>query len=133
MNYIIDIMSLVKVYTCGCNPGHTYSSSSSFSSHKKSARHKVWEDRSKDDIAEIKKRDNEIFSLKLKIKDRDEHIEKLILEKNIVQQELDQSKINLSEVGDTGQLLSLIENLKNQNTKLKFTNNKLSELLKKVT
>lgn len=81
-------MELVKVYTCPCYPEKVFSSSSTLSQHKKSKKHKIWEEKSKVQKIEETRKENEIFANKLKLKDRDEMIEKLILEKRELQNEI---------------------------------------------
>lgn len=81
-------MDLVKVYTCPCCLDKVFSSSSSLSQHKKSKKHKMWEEKTKVQKIEETRKENEIFANKLKLKDRDEMIEKLILEKGDLQNEI---------------------------------------------
>ena len=75
-------MEITRTYTCPCSPGKLFSSSSSLSQHKKTKRHLAHEQKINDT-----KRDNELFTANLKIKDRDEQIENLIMEKHHLQEE----------------------------------------------
>ena len=117
------VSSIVKVLTCKCNPDHIYNSSSAFSSHKKSNRHKAWECGQQSEKVEAKRRDDDIFRLELKLKDREEQIEKLIIEKTKLIEQL-----RPSEDIDT---LNLCELLKKENIRLKTENNAFKILLKK--
>ena len=127
-------MSLVRVLKCPCNPDHVYASAAAFYAHKKSHRHKAWESGQHSEKIEAKRRDDEIFRLNLKLKDRDEQIEKLIVEKNklveklkISQQEKNTSSFSDNEVQ---KIILLCENAKKQNKKLICENRSLMKLLK---
>ncbi len=109
--------SIVQVYNCPCNPRHTYPSKSAFGTHKKSNRHKAWEFGQQSEKIEAKRRDDEIFTLNLKIKDREELIEKLITE-----------KVKLLEIQ---QKYSEFEHIKKENKQLKIENSKLTSFFKK--
>lgn len=112
------VSSIVKVLTCKCNPEHIYNSSSAFSAHKKSKRHKAWECGQQSEKVEAKRRDDDIFRLELKLKDREEQIEKTKLNE----------QLSPSEDVDT---LNLCELLKKENIRLKTENNAFRILLKK--
>ena len=79
-------MEIVKTYTCPCSPGKFFSSSSGLSQHRKTKKHLAYEVKTKDQKVIETKRDNEILTLKMKITDRDEQIEKLIMEKHDLQE-----------------------------------------------
>ena len=70
-------MEVARTYTCPCRPGFTYASSQALYQHKKTQRHKLWEDRTKCEKIDATKKDNELFTLRLKLSDREETIEKL--------------------------------------------------------
>lgn len=70
-------MEVVRTYTCPCRPGFTYASSSALHQHKKTQRHRVWEERTRCEKIDATKKDNELFTLRLKLSDREETIEKL--------------------------------------------------------
>ncbi len=131
--------TIVKVLSCACNPGHVYPTPSAFSQHKKSQRHKAWEIGQKSEKIEAKRRDDEIFTLNLKLKDREEQIEKLIIEKNKLSEKI--NEITSSSFGNckaleesqqqVKMLLSRIETIKSTNTKLKKDNECYKTLMKK--
>ena len=77
-------MDLVKCLICDCSMNFVYSSRATFSAHKKSRKHLAWERGQKSEKVEATRRDNEIYTLKLKISDRDETIERLCVEKAIL-------------------------------------------------
>lgn len=81
-------MELVKTHTCPCSPGKFFSSSATLSSHRKSQKHLAYVNKSREQKIVETKQDNEIFSLKLRIEDRNQQIEKLILEKNKLEEKL---------------------------------------------
>lgn len=116
--------SIIKVLTCPCNPTHTYQSKSAFYTHKKSNRHKAWEFGQQSEKIEAKRRDDEIFTLNFKLKDREEQIEKLMIEK-VKLLELRQ------DIPDLKNILNLCEQLKKENKKLKAENNAYKILVKK--
>ena len=70
-------MEVVKTHTCPCRPGFTYSSSQALYQHKRTQRHKLWEERTKCEKIDATKRDNDLFTIRLKLSDREETIEKL--------------------------------------------------------
>lgn len=70
-------MEITKTYTCPCRPGFTYASSQALYQHRRTQRHKLWEDRTKCEKIDATKKDNELFTLRLKLSDREETIEKL--------------------------------------------------------
>ena len=70
-------MELAETYQCPCRPGFIYASKQVMYQHRKSQRHKIWEDRSKEDAIDGTKKDNEILKLRTKLEDRDQTIEKL--------------------------------------------------------
>lgn len=70
-------MELTETYQCPCRPGFIYASKQAIYQHKRSQRHKIWENRSKDDAIDATKRDNEILKLRTKLEDREQTIEKL--------------------------------------------------------
>lgn len=131
--------NIVKVLSCACNPGHVYPTSSAYSQHKKSQRHKAWEFGQKSEKIEAKRRDDEIFTLNLKLKDREEQIEKLIIEKNKLSEKF--NEITSSSIGNCKaleesqqqviMLLSHIENTKTINAKLRKDNKYYETLMKK--
>ena len=103
-------MELVKVYTCPCCPEKVFSSSSTLSQHKKSKKHKIWEEKSKVQKIEETRKENEIFANKLKLKDRDEMIEKLILEKGELQNEINTLKEKVKMVDEHERTIYLLLN-----------------------
>lgn len=124
-------MSLVHVLKCPCNPDHIYASPAAFSAHKKSHRHKAWESGQHSEKVEAKRRDDEIFRLNLKLRDRDEQIEKLIIEKNSLSEKLkNPTSTSLLTNNEIQKLLLSHENLKKQNKKLMIENRSLMKLLK---
>jgi hypothetical protein len=124
-------MSLTRVLKCPCNPDHIYASAAAFYAHKKTQRHKAWEIGQHSEKIEAKRRDDEIFRLNLKLKDRDEQIEKLIIEKNNLIEKLKnpQQESSFSD-NDIRTLIFSCEKLKKQNEKLVFENKRLMKLLK---
>jgi septal ring factor EnvC (AmiA/AmiB activator) len=70
-------MELVPTLTCPCRPGFIYASKQALTTHRKTQRHSIWEGRTKTDNMDATKRDNELFTLRLKLNDREEAIEKL--------------------------------------------------------
>jgi uncharacterized coiled-coil protein SlyX len=70
-------MEVCRTYTCPCRPDFVYASSQALYQHKKTQRHRVWEERTKCEKIDATKRDNEIFTLRLKLSDREETIERL--------------------------------------------------------
>ena len=124
-------MSHTRVLKCPCNPEHIYASAAAFYAHKKTQRHKAWEIGQHSEKIEAKRRDDEIFRLNLKLKDRDEQIEKLIIEKNNLIEKLKnpQQESSFSD-NDIRTLIFSCEKLKKQNEKLVFENKRLMKLLK---
>ena len=116
-------MEIVRTYTCPCSPGKTFSSSSGLSQHKKTKRHLAYEEKSKEHKVSETKRDNELFTANLKIKDRDEQIEKLIMEKHQLQEE---NKKHVNE------LCTKILNLQSANKRLKSENTTLRTLCQTI-
>jgi len=102
--------TIVQVYNCPCNPEHIYQSKSTYGTHKKSNRHKAWEFGQQSEKIEAKRRDDEIFTLNLKIKDREELIEKLL---------------------EIQKKYSEFEHIKKENKQLKIENIKLKSFFKK--
>ena len=70
-------MDITTTLTCPCRPGFVYASKQALYTHKKSQRHKTWEEKTKCEKIDATKRDNELFTLRLKLSDREETIEKL--------------------------------------------------------
>ena len=70
-------MEITPTFTCPCRPGFIYSSKQALNAHKKSQRHRLWEDKTKCEKIDATKRDNELFTLRLRLNDREETIEKL--------------------------------------------------------
>ena len=70
-------MELINTYTCPCRPNFTYASNQALYQHKKSQRHKAWEERIKSEKIDATKKDNELFTLRLKLSDREEKIREL--------------------------------------------------------
>ena len=116
--------SIIQVLSCPCNPKHTYNSKSAFYTHKKSNRHKAWEFGQHSEKIEAKRRDDEIFTLNLKLKDREEQIEKLMFEKLKLLE-------NQNKFPEIEGILKLCENLKKENKKLQAENNAYKVLMKK--
>ena len=126
-------MSLVHVLKCPCNPDHIYASVTALNAHKRSQRHKAWESGQHSEKVEAKRRDDEIFRLNLKLRDRDEQIEKLIIEKNNLSEKLKNptsTSASLLTNNEIQKLLLSHENLKKQNKKLMIENRSLMKLLK---
>ena len=99
--------------------------------HKRSQRHKAWESGQHSEKVEAKRRDDEIFRLNLKLRDRDEQIEKLIIEKNNLSEKLkNPTSTSLLTNNEIHKLLLSHENLKKQNKKLMIENRSLMKLLK---
>ena len=78
-------MELVRILSCSCSPEFVFSSPQTFSAHKKSKKHVAWEAGRKCDKIEATRRDNDIYTLGLKIKDREDTIERLCVEKSNLQ------------------------------------------------
>ena len=70
-------MDLVHTYACPCRPGFMYASKQALSVHKKSQRHQIYETKTKCEKVDATRRDNDLFTLRLKLSDREESIEKL--------------------------------------------------------
>lgn len=113
-------MELACTHTCPCTPGKNYSS---LSQHKKTKKHLAYEAKSKEQKMSETKRDNELFTLNLKLKDREEQIEKLIMEKHNLQEEL--KKIT--------EIEKQVEQLITKNLNLQTANKRLRTLLSKKT
>lgn len=58
-------MELTTQFTCQCRPTFTYASKSAFCQHKKSQRHQLWEQKTKDMKVDLTKKDNEILTLNI--------------------------------------------------------------------
>lgn len=125
-------MDIVRTYTCPCSPGKHFSSSSGLSQHRKTKKHLAYEEKSKVQKISETKHDNELFTLNLKLKDRDEQIEKLIMDKHKMQEEINK----LLEYKDTiNVLVTKISNLQTANKRLHSENQslrKFQESIKKV-
>ena len=78
-------MELVRILSCSCSPEFVFSSPQTLSAHKKSKKHVAWEAGRKCDKIEATRRDNDIYTLGLKIKDREDTIERLCVEKSNLQ------------------------------------------------
>ena len=74
-------MALVRCLVCDCSPNFVFNTRATFSAHKKSLKHLAWERGQKSEKIEATRRDNEIYTLRLKISDREETIERLCCEK----------------------------------------------------
>lgn len=122
-------MEIVRTYTCPCSPEKFFSSSSSLSQHKKTKRHLAYEEKSKEQKVSETKRDNELFTANLKIKDRDEQIEKLIMEKHKLQEE---NKKLLEYEKHVNELCTKILNLQSANKRLKSENTSLRALCQTI-
>ncbi len=85
-------------FTCPCRPGFTYASRQALNTHKKSQRHQIWEARSKSEQIDATHRDNRLLTCQLKLKDRDETIEKL-------QKEIVQLNVRLHKLMDDNRIL----------------------------
>lgn len=109
-------MDIVTTYTCQCTPGKMYASRAAMYAHKKTKKHQAWEHKSKDQKIENTRRDNEIFMLNNKLKDRDEQIEKLILEKNELKKDTRESVDYKQTINE---MFKIIKQLKDENIFLK--------------
>jgi len=118
-------MEITRTYTCPCSPGKLFSSSSSLSQHRKTKKHLAHEEKSKEQKISDTKRDNELFTANLKIKDRDEQIENLIMEKHHLREE---NKKLLEYEKHVNQLCTKILNLQSANKRLKSENTTLRNL-----
>jgi hypothetical protein len=125
IDYII-IMEIVKTHTCPCSPGKVFSSSASLSQHRKTKKHLAYVDKSKEQKIVETKQDNEIFSLKLKIEDRDQQIEKLILEKNNLEEKL---KVIPEYEKNIEDLITKLQNLQTTNKRVRTENFNLRTLI----
>ena len=74
---VVRTMDITTTLTCPCRPGFIYASKQALYTHKKSQRHKAWEEKTKCEKIDATKRDNELFTLRLKLSDREETIEKM--------------------------------------------------------
>jgi FtsZ-binding cell division protein ZapB len=119
-------MEIIKTYTCPCSPGKFFSSSSGLSQHKRTKKHLAYEEKSKQQKISETKRDNEIFTLNLRIKDRDEQIEKLIMEKH----ELQEKNKKLLEYEND--ICLKLEQLQTNNKRLKNENVRIRTLLETI-
>ena len=118
-------MELVKTHTCPCSPGKIFSSSASLSQHRKTKKHLAYVEKSKNQKILDTKRENEILSLNLRIEDRDNQIEKLILEKNEMKKETEkivEYEKNIEE------LIQTIQKLQTTNKGLRTENLNLRKL-----
>ena len=122
-------MEITRTYTCPCSPGKLFSSSSSLSQHRKTKRHLAHEEKSKEQKISDTKRDNELFTANLKIKDRDEQIENLIMEKHHLQEE---NKKLLEYEKHVNELCTKILNLQSANKRLKSENTTLRNLCQTI-
>ncbi len=118
-------MELVKTYTCSCSPGKFFSSSSGLSQHRKTKKHLAFEEKLKEHKISETRRDNEILTLNLKIKDREEQIEKLIMEKYHLQEKNNKLLEYENNISD---LCSKIECLQSNYKRVKTENTKLRQL-----
>ena len=119
-------MEIVKTHTCPCSPGKVFSSSASLSQHRKTKKHLAYVDKSKEQKIRENKQDNEIFSLKLKIEDRDQQIEKLILEKNKLEEKL---KVIPEYEKNVEDLITKLQNLQTTNKRVRTENVNLRTLI----
>ena len=62
---------------CACNPNKKYASTSTFHQHKKSQKHLAWEAGCNSDRIDATRRDNEVFTQKLKNSQQAETIARL--------------------------------------------------------
>ena len=122
-------MDLVRTYACQCTPDKVFASSSSLSAHKKTKKHIAYEQKTKETKIQDTKKDNEIFSMNLKIKDRDEQIEKLIMEKHELIKKLEK----ISECDNhINELHDKIINLQTANKRLRSENTSLKTSLHNI-
>lgn len=119
-------MEIVRTYTCPCSPGKTFSSSSTLSQHRKSKKHLAYDEKSKEQKISETKRDNELYTMELKLKDREEHIEKLIMEKHLLQDKIEK---HLENEKNIEHLCTKILNLQTANRRLKSENTNLREMV----
>ena len=108
-------MEIIRTYTCPCSHGKFFSCSSSLSAHKKTKKHLAYEEKSREQKISETKKDNELFTANLKIKDRDEQIEKLIMEKHNLQEK---NKKLLEYEKHVNELCTKILNLQSANKRL---------------
>ena len=119
-------MEIVKTHTCPCSPEKVFSSSASLSQHRKTKKHLAYVDKSKEQKIRENKQDNEISSLKLKIEDRDQQIEKLILEKNKLEEKL---KVIPEYEKNVEDLITKLQNLQTTNKRVRTENVNLRTLI----
>lgn len=124
--YTITNMEIVKTHTCPCSPGKVFSSSASLSQHRKTKKHLAYIDKTREQKILETKQDNEIFSLKLRIEDRDQQIEKLILEKNKMEEKL---KIIPEYEKNIEDLLTKLQNFQTANKRMRTENANLRSLV----
>ena len=93
-------MALVKCLQCECTSDFTFGSVVTFNNHKKSQRHLAWEAGCKSDKIEATRRDNEIFTLKLKLRDREDTIERLYSEKHEISKKNEEHKCEILKLYD---------------------------------
>ncbi len=122
-------MELVRTYTCHCSPGKIFASSSSLSSHKKTKKHLSYEEKTKETKIQDTKKENEIFAINLKLKDRDEQIEKLIMEKHELIKKIEKHSESEKHINE---LCDRIINLQTTNKRLKSENISLKTMLSNI-
>ena len=91
-------MALVKCLICDCSPNFVFNTRATFSAHKKSLKHLAWERGQKSEKVEATRRDNEIYTLRLKISDREETIERLCCEKRELNKIIEELETNAAVV-----------------------------------
>lgn len=122
-------MELVRTYTCPCSPGKIFASSSSLYAHKKTKKHFAYEEKNKEQKIQDTKKENEILTINLKLKDRDEQIEKLIMEKHELIKQLEKHSENKKHIDE---LCNKILNLQTANKRLKSENTSLRTMLSNI-
>ena len=113
-------MELTRCLRCECSPDFKYSSPSTFAQHKKSKKHLAWEAGGKSDKAEATRRDNEIFTLKLKLRRQEEATDLLRAENQ---------KIRMKNVEQRCEILKLYEIHDNLMDKLKKAKRRIKDMV----
>lgn len=66
-NIFLIKMNIIQVYSCDCNPSHTYNNKSSYNNHKKTKRHEAWENKQNNRSYREKIAELENYTSRLKV------------------------------------------------------------------